>query len=287
MTALCFSFCSHLLSSSYKSSIFKDKTVQHFKLFKDRPETPYKILKAIDPIFDASLEIGKSVNASQATMLSLSYGRSITCSLRSIFGITNLFFRVIPGLFVSVNILYHLAQDFSNDRPVLLYNSKEEHEVNYFDFAYTLEEKIYCSISVAAKLLSAMSAIFTSLVCDPILYLDRMHVSIGDSLRTIGRASIIVTTLKHASGFVGTIFDLTYQNAALKRAVKQDGDSQKIYSLYLKKKNYLFTGLIQKSLQLTYDFAKLLNAVHNPGLRLFLTFSIAMIGIYRIWLKTA
>lgn len=287
-TAIYSSFHGCLLGHSCSQSFLVDPaTKRHIGNFFNRPETPYTLLKAVDALFDVTTEIAKTSKASEETLHGMNYSRFYVGMARDILGIVHLFVDVVPAICMMLKMIWDLAKGLTSNRSVSLSPFKHHVELIYCEMALDRKEKICSLVSVSAKLLKAVSMMFSSCICKPIVCLEKIGYTLSHSLHELGRAGQIIATVKHASGALSVICDLIYHNMAYQRVLEDRGDYRSLYVIFQKKIIQLIMSLMQKGLQIMYDITKMLTPIPHPALRLPLTLAIATIGLYRIWLRAA
>ena len=246
-------------------------TKRHFSRLVNHPEGGYKIVRALDPIFDTLEVVVKASDASYETLATLEYGRISAKIVRDILGVIYIFTGVIPALFYAAKLLCSLAKGLHTGEDVQLHPFKKAPQLAYNEIAKGKLEKILCLGAVSAKCIKGGSATY-AFVSTPF---------------TPRETHQTIMLLKHISGFVGITLEMGYRYAAFNRSLDEEAPSAQIDREFKEKMLELSVGMLEKGLQIIYDLAKMFHRALPAKFRLSLTLSIAGLGLYKVWLKTA
>lgn len=253
----CFSSC---LSSDFHCW----RVVRH-------PEGQYKIVKALDPILDAIGEIAKASDASEGTLVGISYARTSVQVLRDILSVFHIFSHVIPSLIWSLKLFFELVKGVCGKQDVPLNQFKRQSQLDYNEIAKGRVEKAFALGAVAAKTIKGGSATFRFL-SSPFSLTAKTH-----------QAALVI---EHSSAVLGHGLEMGYQHIAFHRALGEGASHASTYTIYAKRMCELTVALLEKILQVIFSLAKIFDTTLPPGFRLPIAFSIAGLGLYRVWQKT-
>ncbi|MFC2049294.1 hypothetical protein ACFLR2_01305 [Chlamydiota bacterium] len=263
--------------ATFSSSLSSDS---HFFTFLGDRQAQYRLLKAADPLLDTIGEIAKLAHAPQESLKGIAYARMGLRTVRDLLGISHIFFSVIPALIYSLGLLFRLCYSFFTAQDVQLHPTKR----GYATVAKGSAEKMLCIAALTAQCAKSGSSAFAFCVCQPLLYLQiTSGVKLGERLQAVGGAFQTLMLVKHSSGLLAGGLEMAYHYSAFQRTAIQERD----YSDFSKKIIQLAAGIIENGLQLLYDIAKTLQTTVPAGFRLPLTCTIAGVGLYKTWLKTA
>jgi hypothetical protein len=236
------------------------------------PEGQYKIVKAVDPIFDTMEVVAKASNASEATLAGLAYGRMTARRIRDILSVIYIVTEVVPSFVCAFSLFRELIQKIGEEQEVHLNRAKKKWELAYGEIAKGNLEKCLNLVALSGKCVKGVSSTFATF----------FHL-ISDV-----ENSQTALVIKHGSGTLGLFFEMGYHYVAFRRALAQGEPREPTYQLFKKKMGELSVGTLENGLQLIYYLAKKLQSSSSspPWFRLPLTFLIAGLGLYKVWLKT-
>jgi hypothetical protein len=256
--------CVHSCFSSYLSQS------PQLKCFLQIPETQYKIIKAADAVFDAIAEISKASHASETSLAAIAFGRSTLKALRNVLGGIHIVTSILPSLILSIKLHFDLIKSFFTHADVTMHANKGE-TVAYIEKAQGVKEKSVCLSALTTKSVKSAASL-SAFTLSHFVGTEKQHGTL--------------MLIKHTSGAAAHAFEMSFYSLAFDRAISQGTCTVECYAHYIKKMHALALGIIEKGLQVLYDIAKMLQGLPPAWFRLPLTFSISLIGLYGIWVKT-
>lgn len=242
---------------------------EHMVRFATHPEAQYKIVRALDPVFDSLEVLAKAANASDQIVIGLEYARLSAKISRDILSTLYAYIGGIPILLYGSKIFYDLARTRNDDQQIVVLKPFKNDLGAYSDFAIGCLEKRICLTILILKCINVACQLYAA-------FLSRFGER-GQFQR--------VLLFKHICSFVSALFECWFHTIAHKRTGLDESELQRNYSIFLKKQGEIYLNIVEKGLQIGYDGAKLAGYT-PPWLRLPLSLAIASLGIYRVWIKT-
>ncbi len=258
-------------------SSFESALSSHAYRFFSHPQTGYRLIKAADCLFDAASEIAQAAQTREEVVRGLAAGRVVLRVMQHLQSVSYIIFHLLPRLFYALKLQGQLLLSFKTGQDVQLHSAP-----SYNSVAHGNTEKILCLGFLSARTAKTGFSLFTTTVCQPLLYLQTYSsVSLSEPLDSIASSYQTLTLAKHCAGFVALGCELAYEQKAFKRA-SQAEDCE----IYSKRMAYLTTGIIENGLHIISDSAKMLQTTVPPWLRLPLSFATVTLGLYRTWQLT-
>ncbi|MCH9625778.1 MAG: hypothetical protein S4CHLAM123_09580 [Chlamydiales bacterium] len=268
---------------------------KRFESFFGSPEGRDKSLKLIDAGLDTASVCARVFTGDDAVVEGLDSGREAVKVGRDVMGIFNIFAGVMRGLIRQCISFFQLAKAWVK-------NDGEKVDLKWFEHSIGFNKDTAKYNSVAqgrtqqflaagvtfGKAVGSATYIVGFGACRWTSNLGKYgKVQLSETARSIGAAFPLVMMINHMGGVTAGVFDLGFQYRAYQDAVSRGENAQATFGVYVKTLPKIFLGLVEKTLELMLDVAKLISNALPSWFRLPVTLGIATLGVYRIWQGTA